>query len=84
MFDYLLEAHRRYFLPRVVCYLDDVSGDIDYAYNDFAGELLAVKEFNESHADIEGVPRSRSPLREGPHSAILARPDLRGASFHPS
>jgi hypothetical protein len=49
----LLEADHRYFLPRVVCYLDDISGDIDYAYNEFTGELLAVKEFNDTHADIK-------------------------------
>ncbi len=52
----LLDADHRYFLPRVVCYLDDISGDIDYAYNEFTGELLAVKEFNESHADIKVAP----------------------------
>jgi hypothetical protein len=49
----LLDEDHRHFLPRVVCYLDDISGDIDYAYNEFTGELLAVKEFNDRHTDIK-------------------------------
>jgi hypothetical protein len=49
----LLEADHRFFLPRVVCYFDDISGDIDWAYNEFTGELLAINEFNDRHDDIK-------------------------------
>lgn len=38
-------------LPRVFCYFDDVAGGPAYCYNEFTGELLAIKEFNQSHAD---------------------------------
>ncbi|HEY4699602.1 MAG TPA: hypothetical protein VIH27_04445, partial [Nitrososphaerales archaeon] len=34
-------------LPRVFCYFDDLIGD-DYAlHSEFAGELLAIREFND-------------------------------------
>ena len=52
----LLEAASPNLLPRVVCYLDDMAGDIDWAFNDFTGELLAVHEFNAAHADIKIAP----------------------------
>jgi hypothetical protein len=34
-------------LPRVPCYFDDIMG---HTYNDFAGERLAISEFNDRHA----------------------------------
>ena len=43
-------------LPRVSCYFDDIVGDIDWAYNEFTGELLAIAEFNAAHADIKIAP----------------------------
>jgi hypothetical protein len=49
----IFEAEHRYLLPRVACYVDDMVGDIDWAYHAFAGELLAIKEFNTAHADIK-------------------------------
>jgi hypothetical protein len=49
------QDHHR-LLPRVVCYFDDMVGDIDWAYNEFTGELLAIKEFNEAHRDIKIAP----------------------------
>lgn len=33
-------------LPRVVCYFDDIIG---YSHSDFAGERLAISEFNAAH-----------------------------------
>jgi hypothetical protein len=44
--------HKRY-LPRVVCYFDDLAGGILDAYNEFTGELLAIKEFNDAQPDIK-------------------------------
>ena len=38
-------------LPRIFCYFDDVAGGPSYCYNEFTGELLAINEFNQSHAD---------------------------------
>jgi hypothetical protein len=38
-------------LPRVFCYFDDVAGGPAYCYNEFTGELLAINEFNQAHAD---------------------------------
>ena len=38
-------------LPRVFCYFDDVAGGPGVCYNKFTGELLAIGEFNEAHAD---------------------------------
>jgi hypothetical protein len=54
----IFETSHRYLLPRVACYFDDMVGDIDWAYNDFTGELLAVKEFNAQHKDIKIAPVS--------------------------
>ena len=43
----LLEADCSVLLPRVYCYFDDIMG---FAYSDFTGERLAIKEFNASHS----------------------------------
>jgi len=43
----LLAAEHESLLPRVVCYFDDIMG---HTYNDFAGERLAIAEFNEQHS----------------------------------
>jgi hypothetical protein len=52
----IFETDHRYLLPRVACYFDDMVGDIDWAYNEFTGELLAIKEFNAQHNDIKIAP----------------------------
>jgi hypothetical protein len=49
-------AELRHFLPRVACYFDDTVGDIDWAYNEFTGELLAIREFNDTHDDMKIAP----------------------------
>ncbi len=41
----------RFLLPRVFCYFDDVAGGADFCYNEFAGELLAIKDFNAAHRE---------------------------------
>jgi hypothetical protein len=43
-------------LPRVVCYFDDVVGDINFAYSEFTGELLAIREFNSDNEDVKIAP----------------------------
>ena len=52
----VLDADHRYLLPRVACYFDDMVGDVDWAYNEFTGELLAIKEFNAAHYNIKIAP----------------------------
>jgi hypothetical protein len=54
----IFEAEHRYLLPRVACYVDDMVGDIDWAYSEFTGELLAIKEFNMAHDDRKIAPVS--------------------------
>ena len=49
----ILDADHKRYLPRVVCYFDDLAGGILDAYNEFSGEILAIKEFNDAHADIK-------------------------------
>lgn len=49
----LFDAESRRFLPRVVCYFDDIVGDVDWAYNEFTGELLAIKDFNRDHEHVK-------------------------------
>ncbi len=36
-------------LPRVHCYFDDIIGPEEACYNDYVGELCAIREFNEEH-----------------------------------
>lgn len=36
-------------LPRVFCYFDDVIDDDFMFFNEYTGELLAIREFNEEH-----------------------------------
>jgi hypothetical protein len=49
----VFESEPRFLLPRVACYFDDVVGDVQWAYNEFTGELLAIREFNEAHDAIK-------------------------------
>lgn len=53
-------------LPRVICYFDDIldAPEATAMFNDWTGELLAIKEFNESHqamklARINGLYEKR-------------------------
>jgi len=45
----LFEANSIHFLPRVFMYFDDINGDNTWLINEFAGELLAIDEFNRDH-----------------------------------
>ena len=47
----VLDMRSENLLPRLFCYFDDVAGGPAYCYNEFTGELLAINEFNQSHAD---------------------------------
>lgn len=52
----LFDAGHELLLPRVACYFDDMVGDVDWAYNEFTGELLAIQEFNDAHDDMKIAP----------------------------
>jgi len=52
----IFAAAPRHLLPRIACYFDDMVGDIDWAYNDFTGELLAIREFNAANDDMKLAP----------------------------
>jgi hypothetical protein len=45
----LFEADAAHFLPRIFMYFDDVQGDNTWLVSEFAGELLAIDEFNKQH-----------------------------------
>lgn len=49
----IFNAHPKNILPRVLCYFDDVIGDIECGYTNYAGELLAINEFNRKYARIK-------------------------------
>jgi hypothetical protein len=51
----LFEAEHRLLLPRVLSYFDDIFG---YSYNDYCGERLAIREFNQRND-----ARKISPVR---------------------
>lgn len=60
----ILEQPSKYYLPRVFCYFDDIVGGDLELHSEFAGELLAIKEFNEKSKDkkiakIYGLPHKR-------------------------
>ena len=45
----LLNHDASHYLPRVFCYFDDTVGPHEELHSEFAGELLAIREFNDSH-----------------------------------
>lgn len=46
----IFNADNRHFLPRVFMYFDDTIGDNTWLTSEFAGELLAVEEFNRNNS----------------------------------
>jgi hypothetical protein len=57
----LFEGAAAAHLPRVYCYFDDVCSNALGCMSEFQGELLAIREFNEAHADrkIAKIPLVR-------------------------
>jgi hypothetical protein len=49
----LLAEDHAYFLPRVLCYFDDMIGGDWELHSHFTGELLAIDEFNQQHANMK-------------------------------
>jgi hypothetical protein len=44
----MFDQDEKYFLPRIYCYFDDITGTETSLYNDYTGERLAIREFNET------------------------------------
>ena len=47
----VLSAGYERLIPRVYCYFDDTQGCREELYNEYTGELLAIHEFNQRHAN---------------------------------
>jgi hypothetical protein len=43
----ILSSDHNHLLPRVYCYFDDTMGSREELYNEYTGELLAIREFNQ-------------------------------------
>lgn len=43
-------------LPRVFCYFDDIIWPERACHNEFVGELLAIRDFNEAHPELKLCP----------------------------
>jgi hypothetical protein len=56
-------------LPRVFCHFDDIIGTQAELHSRYAGELLAIEEFNEAHAE-----RKLAPINGLRHKRRLYRP----------
>jgi hypothetical protein len=61
----LFDEGSAHFLPRVFMYLDDIVGNNTWLPTEFAGELLAVEEFNDTHA-TQKIAINRSVARDHP------------------
>ncbi|MGF1607955.1 MAG: hypothetical protein ACFCUQ_01070 [Kiloniellales bacterium] len=64
----LFDADHRYLLPRVMCYFDDIVGADWVMFNEHLGELLAIKEFNETHQH-----RKLAPIHQLRHKRVIER-----------
>jgi hypothetical protein len=42
----IFDGADNFFLPRLICYFDDVLGSENELYNEFSGELAAINDFN--------------------------------------
>ena len=58
----LFDAESSHFLPRVFMYFDDVIGSNTWLVSEFAGEPLAIDEFNKGHAFKKIALNRRMPL----------------------
>jgi hypothetical protein len=52
----MFDAHPRCLLPRIFCHIDDAIGDDWEFHCEHVGELLAIREFNDTHANRKLAP----------------------------
>ena len=62
----LLDLDDRYLLPRVFMYFDDIIGDDIWLCNEFTGESLAIKQFNDNH-ELKKISKLPFLLPRYPH-----------------
>jgi hypothetical protein len=62
----VFDADEKYFLPRVFCYFDDILGTEVELYNDYVGERLAIREFN----DIRATKKISIPYHLHKHRVV--------------
>jgi hypothetical protein len=79
----MFDAGAEHFLPRVFMYLDDIIGNDIWLPTEFAGELLAVGEFNETH-DRQKIAINRSIARDYPDQWWKNQIYVRHDFDHPS
>jgi hypothetical protein len=83
----LLAAPSERYLPRTICYFDDTVGPHEELHCRFAGELLAIDEFN-AHttarklAPVNGLAYKLHPLREPWIEGIYVLHDFSHPSYH--
>ena len=58
----IFDADPAHFLPRIHMYFDDIKGTHVWAVSEFAGELLAIDEFNRNHPFKKIAPDRSMPL----------------------
>jgi hypothetical protein len=58
----LFEADSAHFLPRVYMYFDDTIGSNTWLVSEFAGEPLAIEEFNKNYSTKKIAANRRMPL----------------------
>lgn len=58
----LFDVDSAYLLPRVFMYFDDVIGSNTWLVSEFAGEPLAIEEFNREHRSKKIAANRRMPL----------------------
>ena len=61
----LFDEDHEHFLPRIFMYFDDINGDNTWLVSEFAGQLLAVDEFNRNHP-FKKIAANRSMRRMHP------------------
>jgi hypothetical protein len=58
----LFDADTSHFLPRIFMYFDDIIGGNTWLVSEFAGELLAIEEFNKGHSFKKIVANRYMPV----------------------
>jgi hypothetical protein len=58
----LFDADAAHFLPRIFMYFDDIIGGNTWLVHEFAGELLAIEEFNKNHSSKKIVANRYMPI----------------------
>jgi hypothetical protein len=74
----VLDARPEHRLPRLFTYFDDVIGSEVEMFNDYTGELLALKEYNREHSD-QKLSQARYFVRRCPrhwHHQIFIHHDF--------